>query len=263
MNLTFILLFSYFPITLFYLINNIYYYNNTIDQNSKIYNTISKITYLLANCNLTTIKRLKITNNIEYMNYLNYLSCKCKGIGYWGGFCLKKEKYCIGGNQNHDINLSNELADIFKDKTVVDLGAGLGWYCPIISKKSKKCDQYDGSVNIEEVTNGKVKYLNLAESIKFSCNYDIVMSIEVAEHIPKEYEDVYINNLIKCSKGGLLITWSKIGQGGHYHVNNKNREDVIKLFNKRGMKYQYGITNRLKNVTKISYLKNNILYFTK
>lgn len=93
---------------------------------------------------------------------MNYLSCKCYGFWYWGGFCLKKEKMYVGGNKAHDIGLSNELALLFKDKTVVDLGAGLGHYCPIISRKAKECDSYDGLVNIEEVTNGKVKYLNLA-----------------------------------------------------------------------------------------------------
>lgn len=51
------------------------------------------------------------------------------------------------------------------------------------------------------------------------------MSIEVAEHIAKEYEDIYINNLIKCAKEGIVITWAGIGQGGHFHVNNKARED--------------------------------------
>lgn len=191
--------------------------------------------------------------------------CKYKeeeNIKLWR-FCLTKEQIYVGGNQAYDKGLSNELAKLFKDKTVVDLGCGLGWYCPIISKESKQCDQYDGSVNIEELTNGKVKYLNLADPIKFQCGYDVVMSLEVAEHIPKIYEEIYVNNLIKCSKKDILITWSRIGQSGHFHVNNKNREDVIKLFESKGFKYKHDISTRLKNVTTIWWLKNNILYFTK
>lgn len=118
-------------------------------------------------------------------------------------------------------------------------------------------------MNIEEVTKGKVKYLNLAEPIHFECNYDIVMSLEVAEHIPKMYEEIYINNLIECCKESILITWSRIGLKGHYHVYNKNREDVIKLFERKGFNYVTSITNRLKNATNIWYLKNNILFFNK
>lgn len=224
---------------------------------------IHNISRIVSNCNITNVKKYSIYSDDEYNKYLNYISCKCSGIGYWGGFCLSKKNKYVGGNSAYDIALSNELAKLFKEKEVVDLGAGLGMYCPIISRMARKCDQYDGSVNIEEITHGKTKYLNLAQPIKFECSYDVAMSIEVAEHIPKIYEDVYVNNLIKCSKEAILITWSKIGQGGHFHVNNKNREDVISLFERKGLKYNSDIVDRLKNVTNIWWLKNNILYFNK
>lgn len=54
--------------------------------------------------------------------------------------------------------------------------------------------------------------MNLAESINIECNYDYVMSIEVAEHIPQTFESIYLNNLIKCAKEGVVITWATIGQ---------------------------------------------------
>lgn len=116
---------------------------------------------------------------------------------------------------------------------------------------------------IEKETKGRVKYLNLAEPIPFECNYDFVISIEVAEHIPKIYEDIYVDNLIKCSKIGIVISWSGIGQSGHFHVNNKNKEEVILLFKKKGYKYQSLITERLKNFTTIAWVKSNLLYFAK
>lgn len=259
-------------ISLLYIIINISE-NNIITKNIKsniisitslnqhqYYNNISKI---FPQCNITNLKKYTINTNKEYVKYLNYISCECKRIGYWGGFCLKKDKMHVGGNDILDIVLSNKLAELFKDKTVVDLGCGLGKYCPIISKKSKICDQFDGAVNIEEVTDGKIKYLNLAEPIKFECSYDVVMSIEVAEHIPKLYEEIYVSNLIKCCKEILLVTWSRIGQAGHFHVNNKNREDVIKLLEGKGLKYNSNITYELKKIARIPWLKNNILYFTR
>lgn len=260
---------EYIPNILFFILilflikfyfNKIKYIHNDNYLQSQLKLNLSKI---FSNCNLTNNKLMNVRSNYDYIKYLNILSCKCRGIGYWGGFCLKKEKIYVGGNQAHDIGLSNALANLFKDKTVVDLGAGLGWYCPIISKTAKRCDQYDGSVNIEEITHNKVKYLNLAEPIKKIRKYDIVMSLEVAEHIPKIYEDIYINNLVNSSKEAILITWSRVGQPGHFHVNNKNREDVIQLFLNKGLHYDDNISNRLKNVTTIGWLKNNILYFSK
>lgn len=242
---------------IFFLKNN----NNTIHYyNDIIY--IQKFSTILVDCkNAKDFKSFALITTKDVENYLNYLSCKCKGIGYWGGFCLEKDRKNVGGNEVHDEKLANTLGNLFINKRVADFGAGLGWYCPIISKYSKVCDEYDGSANIEDITHGRIKYFNLAEPLKMECNYDYIISIEVAEHIPKEYEDIYINNLIKCSKEGIVITWAKIGQAGHFHVNNRAREDVIKLFAKKGLEYDNKKTEDISNGTEFEYLKNNILFF--
>lgn len=227
-------------------------------------NHIKQISSFLSNCkNVTSFKNLKITTNKDVDIYLNYLSCRCKGIGFWGGFCLDKENKEVGYNYAHDEKLAYTLGKLLKNKRVADFGAGLGWYCPIIKKYSKVCDEYDGSVNIEEVTNGRIKYLNLAEPINIKCNYDFIISIEVAEHIPKEYETIYLNNLIKCAKESIIITWATIGQTGHFHINNKAKEDVIKLFESKGLKYNEKSTNKIAYGTSYLYLKRNIMVYDK
>lgn len=225
---------------------------------------VQQISKLLSYCkNTPEFKNITISTNKDIEKYLNYLSCTCKGIGFWGGFCLNNNKEEVGHNFSHDDKLAEKLGLFLKNKRVADFGAGLGWYCPTISKSAKVCDQYDGSVNIEEVTDGRVKYLNLAEPITMQCNYDYVISIEVAEHIPKEFENIYLNNLIKCAREGIIITWATIGQGGHFHVNNKAKEDVIKLVESKGVKYNEKNTKDLADGTgpKFSYLKNNIMLF--
>lgn len=148
---------------------------NTNDSNE--YKKINDIFILANNCSVFYTKFNIIRNSKDYKDYMNYLSCKCKGLGYWGGFCLNK-KLIMERKNIEDKNLSNELANLFRDKTVVDLGAGLGKYCNTISMKSSICDEYDGSIGIEEETKGRVKYLNLAEPILFDSNYDSIISIE-------------------------------------------------------------------------------------
>jgi len=41
----------------------------------------------------------------------------------------------------------------------------------------------------------------------------------VAEHIPKEFSESLVKNLIKLSKGFILFTAAKPGQGGTGHIN--------------------------------------------
>lgn len=229
-------------------------------ENDTTYKRINNFIFLKSKCKSDISDRINFRIEKEYIQLMNKLSCSCRGVGYWGGFCLnisKARKMFVGC----DLDLANKLSELFKGKKVVDLGGGLGWYCKIIGGKAESCDEYDGSVNIEEATNGTVKYLNLAEPINFECNYDIAMSIEVAEHIPKEYENIYINNLLKCGKEAILISWSRMGQGGYFHVNNKNKQDVIQIFEKRSLKYNNKITEAIKKSTKFIWIKRNILYF--
>ncbi len=49
--------------------------------------------------------------------------------------------------------------------------------------------------------------------------YDWVFSIEVAEHIPKTYEQIYIDNLVRH---GIILSWAVPKQEGHGHVNNQD-----------------------------------------
>jgi len=56
-----------------------------------------------------------------------------------------------------------------------------------------------------------------------------ILSLEVAEHIPAQFESIYIDNLVKHAKEDIILSWAKLGQSGHSHVNNKM---LIMLLNK-------------------------------
>lgn len=89
------------------------------------------------------------------------------------------------------------------------------------------------------------------------------MSIEVGEHIPKNYEDIYEDNIIKCSNSIIILTWAKIGQGGFYHVNEKEKKDVIDIFTSKGLKWNEEIYNFLVRSSKLDYIRNNLMVFSK
>jgi hypothetical protein len=54
----------------------------------------------------------------------------------------------------------------------------------------------------------------------------------VAEHIPPEYESIFIENLISCNRKGIILSWAIPGQGGHGHFNEKPNDYVIDLITK-------------------------------
>lgn len=175
---------------------------------------------------------IKIHNHVEY-------KCDIKKSEKWGGFCITKQHPNTGWNYILDYGLATKIGLIFKNKTIIDLGAGLGQYCEVIRNYST-CDAYDGSKNVE-----------------------IVISIEVAEHIPKIYENIFEDNLIKCSKSIIILTWARIGQGGFYHVNERNKSEVINIFTSKGLKWNNTLFKLLFDSSRIKYIKNNLMVFSK
>jgi hypothetical protein len=60
------------------------------------------------------------------------------------------------------------------------------------------------------------------------------MSLEVAEHIPSTTTDTFLDLLIRLNKHGIILSWAKVGQAGHGHINAKNEDEVIEIMKKKG-----------------------------
>ena len=91
---------------------------------------------------------------------------------------------------------------------------------------------------------------------------DLAMSIEVGEHIPKEYEETFIDNIVKSAKKMIVLTWAAPGQGGEGHVNNQTPEYIASQIEKRGkFRKNDQLTQRLKNNATVPWIKSNLQVF--
>jgi len=82
--------------------------------------------------------------------------------------------------------------------------------------------------------------------------------MEVAEHIPAEFESVYIDNIVRHAKEGIVLSWAKPGQGGFQHVNNKDITYVIALFNGLGFYHDETASKKVREAASVGWLKNNL-----
>ena len=89
------------------------------------------------------------------------------------------------------------------------------------------------------------------------------MSLEVAEHIPKTFEKVYVDNIVRHSKEGIILSWAKIGQGGHSHINNKDFNDVKQIMEEKGFFHDANNSAMLKQAATFGWLKDNINVYRK
>ena len=122
-------------------------------------------------------------------------------------------------------------------------------------------DAFDGAPYVELTTNNRVSYIDLSVPIYHLNVYDWIISLEVAEHIPAQFESIYINNLVKHAKEGIILSWAKEGQGGHSHVNNKNADYVINLMKSKNFSHDLQSSNNLKLKSSLPWFKDNINVF--
>jgi SAM-dependent methyltransferase len=161
--------------------------------------------------------------------------------GYWEG----KE----GLPHGVDLGLAKELARFFSKNNadlVFDLGCGNGFYTHYLNNYGGMlCEGYDGNPFTKELAGDNCYVADLSVPQEFG-KANWVMSLEVAEHIPEEFEDVFIDNLHRHNTEGIVISWSIPTFGGDGHVNPKENSYVIDKFTKLGYKYDEDSTITLR-----------------
>lgn len=148
---------------------------------------------------------------------------------------------------------------------MASFGDGPGAYKEYITKMNTvKCyDAFDGAPFVEETTNDQVSFLDLSVPVHHLDTYDWVISLEVAEHIPQEFEDNFVHNLARHANEGIILSWAKLGQGGHSHVNNRDFAYVKETMKLLNFKHNQTLSQFFKIRATLPWLRNNINVYEK
>ncbi|MFQ3323672.1 MAG: ABC-type polysaccharide/polyol phosphate transport system ATPase subunit [Pseudomonadales bacterium] len=143
-------------------------------------------------------------------------------------------------NFNH--GMANHIVKAFDFNSVLEFGSGLGLLAKYISE-NKAVEQYDCiepnkfQENYQDEGNPKLIPVNIFKQDLeglFSSQYDLVCSIEVAEHIPRDKHDFLFDFLAAKSKRWVIFSGARIGQGGHGHIAERDEADWRSEFTSRG-----------------------------
>ena len=150
-------------------------------------------------------------------------------------------------------------------KSVVDIGCGLGSWLSVW----QKCNVvdvlgFDGNyVRKDKLLIDSDKFLvaDLNTPLKMNRHFDLVMSLEVAEHIRPENASAFIQSL--CSLGNVILFSAAIPyQGGMNHLNEQYPEYWMKLFSEHGYKAYDCIREKIWNNQNIdTCYRQNMLFF--
>ena len=194
-----------------------------------------------------------------------FSECDGRKVSKTGGFCLTRESNKKVRYAGADPTLATFLeSSIFPGKTVVDLGAGKGYYGKIFRRDDSPVAGwvgYDGALNVEEVTSGLVRFMDLtqpdAADTRPCVKGDWVLSLEVGEHIDRKYMESYLRNVRCHSREGAVISWARPTQtGGLNHVNMMEDDDVDKALARWGFVKDAELTRQARNSASFKHFKN-------
>jgi SAM-dependent methyltransferase len=111
-------------------------------------------------------------------------------------------------------------------KSAVDFGCGLGTWIrafknngvsEILGLDGRWCNK---SLLFKNIDEKEFKIVDLEKPIHLDKTYDLVISLEVAEHLSKDAADIFVQSLVNAGKV-ILFSAALPGQGGFNHINEQ------------------------------------------
>ena len=153
---------------------------------------------------------------------------------------------------------------------IVDFGCGNAFYISELEKKGFTCMGVEG----EALNNFQHKNILISNLADPATLFDVMkwapsdlncISLEVGEHIPKEFEQIFLDTVTSGCTDFLILSWALLGQPGIGHVNCQPQEYIINEIERRGFWYMekdtlYARDNVDENC---NWFRNTILVFKK
>lgn len=162
----------------------------------------------------------------------------------------------------HSKSLCDGLSRILdRNLTVIDFGCGTGKYIDELGSLGFNTIGLDG---INKDNHPNILVVDLSTPLELGMVGNVV-SLEVGEHIPKEFEDVFIDNLIRHCGEILILSWAIENQIGIGHINCQNNDYIISKFESLNFKFDEKTSKKLRSNIEdhCDYFRNTLMVFRK
>jgi len=160
------------------------------------------------------------------------------------GLCLEMTGYTPDFYRTHRVGSRRSAAaivpivlDLVQPQSVIDVGCGLGaWLAVFAEHGVQDVWGMDGSYvdpKLLEIPSDRFLTADLRDPIRLSRRFDLVVSVEVAEHLPANRATTFVDSL--TALGPVVLFSAAIPyQGGVDHLNEQWQDYWAELFSIRG-----------------------------
>jgi glycosyltransferase involved in cell wall biosynthesis len=153
------------------------------------------------------------------------------------------------------------IDNALEPSTVLDIGCGPGIYVDSL----RACGVSACGIDIDDRVHGQehLTYQSLFDITNETA--DVVLCMEVAEHINPALEDQVVERVVSTVKHTLIWTAAAVGQGGIGHINCKNKQDWADKITAAGLvrnlEKEQQLIDYAQSGYRMGWFVNNLLYF--
>lgn len=135
--------------------------------------------------------------------------------------------------------IASYLIQRFNPRSVLDLGCGMGHYLQYFAANGCRAVGVEGSAaGLARIPDTVLAMQHdLRKPLIVNQRFDLVMSVEVAEHVPKKYSRTLVRSLCRHSNGLIVFTAAPPGTPGDDHINCRERSFWDSLFEEQGFTF--------------------------
>ncbi|WP_065331823.1 methyltransferase domain-containing protein [Tritonibacter mobilis] len=149
----------------------------------------------------------------------------------------------------------------FSPRSVLDLGCGNGLYPALYTHLGVEDVQGVDGIQQEATVLNEKSYTvaDLQHPLDLGRKYDLVVCLEVLEHLDAEVSDTLFDSIERHAKGKILFSVAEPGQPGNGHINCKKVSEVLAQWAKRGWQPDLEASLGLRGLSSMSWFRRNIV----
>lgn len=167
-----------------------------------------------------------------------------------------KETHEVLYGQNLNTGLGDFIVRHLQPKDILEFGSGLCGLANYISDRVALNPSFclEPEVVIEAPLGANLNLLNVDVLTQqppsvLDALFDLVLSIEVAEHVPRELHERLFDFLVARAHRLIVFSAARPGQGGHGHVAERPELEWREEFTRRGCRFDPALTMLARNMS--------------
>jgi cyclopropane fatty-acyl-phospholipid synthase-like methyltransferase len=148
------------------------------------------------------------------------------------------------------------VLNLIQPKSVIDIGCGIGTWLSVFAEQGVSdflgVDGEWVNKKLLQIPKENFAYRDLTKPLEINKRFDLVVSLEVAEHLPNSYAQTFVDSLITL--GPVILFSAAIPyQGGRHHVNEQWPDFWVQLFRKKDYAVVDAIRRRIWQNNRVNY----------